>query len=41
MRRVRNCMRSAADGITGIGYAAVTRVKHVEHIVFEEDLPPW
>ena len=41
MRRVRICMRSTAAGITGIGYVAVTRVKHVEHIVFEEDLPAW
>ena len=41
LRRVRICMRSAAAGIAGIGYVAVTRVKHVEDLVFEEDLPPW
>ena len=28
-------------GIAGIGYVVVTRVKHVEDLVFEEDLPPW
>ena len=41
LRRVRICMRSVAVGIAGIGYVAVTRVKHVEDLVFEEDLPPW
>ena len=41
LRRVRICMCSTAAGITGIGYVAVARVKHVEHIVFEGDLPFW
>ena len=41
LKRVRVCMRDAAAAIAGIGYVAITRVKHVEHIVFEEDLPSW
>ena len=41
LHRVRLCMRNTAAAIAGIGYVAITRVKHVEHIVFEEDLPSW
>ena len=41
LKRVRVCMRDAAAAIAGIGYVAITRVKHIEHIVFEEDLPSW
>jgi len=41
LRRVRICMRRAVAGAAGVGYVAVTRVKHVEHLVFEEDLPSW
>ena len=41
LRRVRICLRSAVAGAAGVGYVAITRVKHVEHLVFEEDLPPW
>ena len=41
LRRVRICMRSAAAAIAGVGYVAITRVKHIEHLLFEEDLPPW
>ena len=39
LRRVRICMRRAVAGAAGVGYVAVTRVKHVDHLVFEEDLP--
>ena len=35
LKRVRVCMRDAAAAIAGIGYVAITRVKHVEH------LPSW
>ena len=41
LERVRICMRDAAAAIAGIGYVAITRVKHIEHLVFEEDLPSW
>ncbi len=41
LQRVRISMCDDAAGIAGIGYVAVTRVKHVEHLVFEEDLPSW
>ena len=41
LRRARVCMRRAVAGAAGVGYVAVTRVKHVEHLVFEEDLPAW
>ena len=41
LNRVRVCMRDAAAAIAGIGYVAITRVKHIEDIVFEEDLPSW
>ena len=40
-RRVRICMRSAAVATAGVGYVAITRVKHIEHLLFEEDLPSW
>ena len=39
LRRVRVCVRSGAADITGAGYVAVTRVEHVEHLVFEGGLP--
>ncbi len=41
LKRVRICMRDAGATIAGIGYVAITRVKHIEHLVFEEDLPSW
>ena len=41
LRRARICMRRSVAGAAGVGYVAVTRVKHVEHLVFEEDLPAW
>ena len=41
LRRVRICMRRSVASTPGVGYVAVTRVKHVEHLVFEEDLPAW
>ena len=41
LRRVRICMRRSVASAPGVGYVAVTRVKHVEHLVFEEDLPAW
>ena len=34
-------MRDAAAAIAGIGYVAITRVKHIEQLVFEVDLPSW
>ena len=40
LRRVRVLLRRAAS-ILGVGYVAVTRVKHPDHLVFEEDLPAW
>ena len=40
-RRARICMRSAAAAIAGVGYVSITRVKHIEHLLFEEDLPSW
>ena len=41
LRRVRICMRKGVASAAGVGYVAVTRVKHIEHLVFDEDLPPW
>ena len=41
LRRVRVCMRRAVAGAAGVGYVAVTRVKHVEYLVFEEKFPAW
>ena len=41
LQRVRICMRDAVATIAGIGYVAITRVKHPEHLLFEEDLPSW
>ena len=40
LRRARICVRRSVAGAAGVGYVAVTRVKHVEHLLFEEDLPP-
>ena len=39
LRQARVCMRRAVAGAAGVGYVPVTRVKFVEHHVFEEDLP--
>ena len=41
LRRVRVCMRSAAAAIAGVGYVAITRVKHIEHLLFDGDLSSW
>ena len=41
LKRVRICMRDAAAATAGIGYVATTRVKHIEHRVFDKDLPSW
>ena len=39
LRRVRICMRRAVAGAAGVGYVAVTRVKHPRHLMFWTDLP--
>ena len=41
LRRVRTCLRQRVAAITGVGYVAITRVKHLERLVFSEGLPPW
>ena len=41
LRRVRFCVRRSVMSTPGVGYVAVTRVEHVEHFVFEEDMSPW
>ena len=39
LRRVRICLRGRTAAAPGVGYVAVTRVKHLEHLLFEVDLP--
>ena len=39
--RVRISMGSKTAGQVGVGMVAVTRVKHVRHLVFEKDLSAW
>ena len=41
LSRVRIRMGSGTAGQVGVGMVAVTRVKHVRHLVFDTDLPPW
>ena len=41
LRRVRVCLRERTAGAPGVGYVAITRVKHPEHLLFEYDLPEW
>ena len=41
LRRARISLGKRAAGISGIGYVAITRVKHPRHLVFEADLPAW
>ena len=39
--RVRRVLRRLEDSFELQGYVAITRVKHIEHLVLEEDLPSW
>ena len=40
LHSVRICMRLAVAGAAGVGYVAATRVKHVEHLVFNRMCVP-
>ena len=39
--RVRISLAERTASSPGVGYVAVTRVKHVRHLIFETDLPSW
>ena len=39
--RVRISLGERTASSPGVGYVAVTRVKHVRHLVFGTDLPSW
>ena len=41
LSQARVSLGRRAAGMTGIGYVAITRVKHVRHLLFVSDLPPW
>ena len=41
LRRVRIRIGAKTAGTPGIGFVAVTRVKHPSHLVFEQDLPAF
>ena len=41
LSRARIRLSSTTARQPGIGFVAVSRVKHVRHLVFEEDLPSW
>ncbi len=39
--RVRVRLGSKCAGMHGVGFVALTRVRHPTHMVFDEDLPDW
>ena len=39
--RVRIRLSTKTARQAGIGFVAMSRVKHVRHLIFEEDLPEW
>jgi len=41
LSRVRVRLSNTTASQPGIGFVAVSRVKHVRHLIFEEDLPAW
>jgi len=41
LSRARIRLSSTTARQPGIGFVAVSRVKHVRHLIFEEDLPAW
>ena len=41
LNRVRICLGKKIAAVPGIGYVAVTRVRHPSHLVFDHDLPAW
>ena len=41
LRRARIRMSNRTASQPGIGFVAITRVKHPSHLVFDTDLPPW
>ena len=41
LRRVRVRIGDRIAATPGVGFAAMTRVRHPSHVVFEEDLPEW
>ena len=41
LRRARVQLGSKTAGTAGVGFVAATRVRHLTHMVFEDDLPDW
>ena len=41
LRRARVHLTKKTASMAGIGFVAVTRVRHPSHLVFEQDLPDW
>ena len=41
LQRARIRLGAKVAAVTGVGYVAVSRVKHLRNLVFDIDLPPW
>ena len=41
LSRVRISLGGKIASMPGVGYVAVTWVRHYRHVVFEQDLPEW
>ena len=41
LQRARIRLSNTTASQPGVGFVAVSRVKHIRHLIFEEDLPEW